>query len=180
VSARAHLAVVGGKRGSSEPRELCVVVGCHGLACVVPARWIERLVLPGEVASIATADHEPGAAPLVLVGEKAYSAWNLGLLLGLAPLDAAWLLLRVEHKGESLPIALHTGPCLVVLELAPGVALPPGAFRSRVGALASVLGTASMKGKFTTEVALWLDPAHMWHPDELDGAAAALRAARQA
>jgi len=169
----------GGARRADEPRELCVVLACHQLVCVLPARWIERLVMPDEVASIAPVSAEAHAPPLVLVGEKHFAAWNLGVLLGLAPLDAAWVLLRVPHKGATLPIALHTGACLVVQPLAPGVSFPAGAFRARPGAVVSALPTSAIKSRLAVDLALCLDPAHLWGEDELDLAARVLGAAGQ-
>src|SRR5207247_1093431 len=92
--------------------ELCVVTACHDLLCALPVRWVERLLLPQEVATVVTAAPKPWS--LLLVGERQLAAWNLGTLLGLAPLTAAWVLLRVPHRGGELSIALNTGACLVV------------------------------------------------------------------
>ena len=164
---------------AEEPRDLCVVLACHQLVCAVPARWIERLVRPEEVASIAApASPDRHRPPLVLVGERHFAGYNLGTLLGLAPLDGAWLLMRVPHKQDEIPIALHTGTCLVVQHLAPGVAFPGGVFRARAGAIVSAFPARSIKGRVAAEIAFWLDPARLWSDDELAGAAAALEAVK--
>jgi hypothetical protein len=153
--------------------ELCVVTTCHALVCALPARWVERLVLPREVAKVATTSD----VALVLVGERRYGAWNLGALLGVAPLHDAWVLLRVPHRGSELPIALNTGTCLVVQGLPPSTPLPPGAFRARRGAIAGAFGTAGVRGRATpAALGLWLDPAHLFTDEELTASAAALAA----
>jgi hypothetical protein len=169
-------------RKADDPRELCVVLSCHHLVCAIPTRWIDRLVQPEEVATIApaAAPADASAPRLVLVGERRFAAWNLGTLLGLAPLDTAWVLLRFPHRGDELAIALHTGACLVVQPLTPGIGLPAGVFSARAGAVASAVTTAAFKVRVEAEVALWLEPAKLWTGDELDAAAAALRPDRQA
>jgi len=180
VSAGDQLRVVPGRSAGREERgELCVILSCHELVCALPASWIERLVLPKEVSVIV--GERPSAAAgkraweLVLVGEQRYAACNLGTQLGLRPLDAAWALLRAPHRGAVLPIALQTGPCLVVQPLGTGVPLPPAAFRTRSGAVAAAFPTALVKSKLAlSDVGLRLDPSRLWTESELDAAAAVL------
>jgi hypothetical protein len=155
--------------------ELCVVTACHGLVCALPAKWVERLVLPAEVAAVAATT----AAPLVLVGERQYAAWNLGTLLELPPLADAWALLRVPHGGHDLPIALSMGTCLVVQRLPKATPLPAGAFRARAGALSGAFATVGVRGRATTAaLGVWLDPSRLFSDDELAACARALAVER--
>jgi hypothetical protein len=158
-----------------EARELCVVLSCHELVCALPAARVERLVLPGEVSLLGRpADPAEGRGwQLVQVGEQLYAGCDLGTQLGLAPVEAAWVLLRAEHRGASLPIALATGPCLVVQPLAAGAALPAAAFRARAGAVAALFPTALLESRADlVEVGLRLDLGALWSEEELDAAAA--------
>jgi len=155
--------------------ELCVVLACHDLVCALPARWVDRLVLPAEVASVATS--ADAAVALVLAGERQLAAWNLGTLLGLPPLGTAWVLLRIPFRGSELPIALHTGACLVVQPLPPALALPPGAFRARPHAISGAFASTRVRGRApASPVGLWIDPSRLFTDDELAAAASALGA----
>jgi len=174
----ANLVVLASRtRRPEEPRELCVVISCHQLVCALPARTIERLVLPDEVTILAPDPETPRTHSwdIALVGEERYAACNLGALLAVPPLEAAWVLLRVRHKGGLVPIALQTGPCLIVQKLGAGVPLPSGAFRARSGAITSVFPTTLLANRgVAADVGLWLDPSHLWVESELDAAAGAL------
>jgi len=171
------------ERRAPEQRELCVVLACHEVLLAMPVRAIERLVLPEEVkvAGGGGGGGGGGAAEknknwqIVMVGEQKYAACNLGTLLGVAPLEAAWALLRVKHKGAELPLALQTGACQIVQPLTPGITLPGGVFRARSGAISAAFSTAMLKGREASlDVGLWLDPERLWHNVELDSAAVAL------
>lgn len=171
------------RRRAEEARELCVVLGCHHLICALPTSWVDRLVLPDEVTVEAQdASAAPGRSwQVIRAGEKRYAACNLGTLFGLPPLDAAWVLMRVPHRGFELPVALQTGACLVVQHLPPGLALPPGAFRARAGAISAVFPTNLLKTRAAlNEVGIWLDPLRLWETAELDAAAAWLDASAKA
>src|SRR5262245_10093457 len=98
------------------PGELFVVVSCHSLVCAVATRWVARLLLDDEVA--------PAQRDVVSIDGRRCAAWDLGAMLGLPPLGHAWVLLNVPYRGEEVPIALRTGPCLTVQPLAAFTALP--------------------------------------------------------
>jgi hypothetical protein len=171
--ARTLLAQKSARGAHERDDELCVVTACHQWVCALPARWVERLVVPHEVAIVASQQR----APSVLVGERQYGAWNLGTLLGLPPLGAAWVLLRLPYGDRELPIALNTGACLVVQALPPATALPPGAFRARPGAIAGAFATVGMRGRATqAALGLWLDPTRLLTADELAASVSALAA----
>ena len=145
MSPRALIVTDRARAAPARDLELCVVTACHDLLCALPVRWVERLLLPQEVATVVTAAPKPWS--LLLVGERQLAAWNLGTLLGLAPLTAAWVLLRVPHRGGELSIALNTG----------------------------AFATDGLRGRATAApLGLWLDPARLFTDEEL--AAAALEA----
>jgi len=165
------------ERRAPEHRELCVVLACHEILLAMPVRAIERLVLPDEVKPVAGAGGggETKSWQIVAIGEQRYAACNLGTLLGVAPFNAAWALMRVKHKGNDLHLALHTGACQIVQPLSQGVTLPGGIFRARSGAISAAFPTSLLKGREQSpDVGLWLDPERLWHSVELDAAAVAL------
>lgn len=161
-----------------EAPELCVVFACHQLVCALPARWIDHLVLPDEVVFLGERSRpnerkRPAGWQLVMVGEYRYLSCNLGTQLGMPPVQAAWALLHVERGGVVLPIALQTGPCLVVQPVGAGVPLPASAFRTRAGAITSIFSTDLLRLKAqAVEVGIRLDPTQLWTGAELDEAAA--------
>jgi hypothetical protein len=154
------------------------VFTCHQLICALPARWIDHLVLPDEVVFLGERERSRTAPQasgwrLVMVGEYRYLACNLGTQLGMPPVHAAWALLHVEHDGVVLPIALQTGPCLVVQPLGAGAPLPASAFRTRAGAITSMFSTNLLRTKADlVEVGVRLEPSQLWTEAELDQAAA--------
>ena len=107
--------------------ELSVVVGCHGFVCAFGVQWVTRLVLPDEVTPW---EADPDTR-LVSVAGEAYAAWDLGALFGLGLLASAWVLLGIPYEGGRLPIALRTGPCIVVKKVRAEMSLPVLAFRAR-------------------------------------------------
>jgi hypothetical protein len=165
--------------------ELCVVLGCHHLACALPIRAVDRLALP-DAAQPEPARRRASAGsggvpppPLVRVGEQRWAAWDLGVLLGLAPAQGAWVLLRVPFDGAELSLALRTGPCFAVQAVRRLAALPPGIFQSRRAALAGTFANAAVKGaRLPAPVGLWIEPFRLWEPLELAASAAALREER--
>ena len=146
-------------------RELAVIVRCHDVACAIPTRWVERLVLPEDVAVF---------GPNVAVANgKRYASWDLGELLGLAPLHGAWVLVRLPGDAGEIPLALRTGPCLGVQTLPRRVDLSPRLFISRPGAVAGVFAsTAAFQGALC---GLEIDLSRLWTPTELATSAAHLR-----
>jgi hypothetical protein len=170
-------------RAAPEPAtQLCVVLACHHLVCALPIRAIDRLALPDAV------ERAPGrAGPLappevVRFGEQVCAAWDLGVMLGLPPAQGAWVLLQALLDGAPIPLALRTGPCFSVRGVRPLAGLPPGIFRARRTALTSGFTVTALKGVRAAaqlgHVGLWLEPALLWDPLELEASAAALRKAR--
>lgn len=164
------------------PAELVVVVGCHGLVCTVPVRLIDRLALREEVEPVRPGpgkrSREAAAQQLVTAAGEIYAAWNLGTMLGLPPLSAAWVLLRIPSPAGPVAIALRTGPCLMVQLAPPAVPLPPRVVRARAGAISSAFATASLPGKrLESPLGLCLDLQRLWSEAELEASHAAVAAA---
>lgn len=185
----------------SAPREdqtkarLCVVLGCHRLVCAVPIDNIERLVLPDAVESLEAAlpagaeprpargdrgpTTEDAAAPgVVRVAGKCFAAWDLGVLLGLGPVEGAWALLSLIHEGAELALALRTGPCYAVQPLRNLLKLPSEVFQERPGALTDGFATSVVKrNDLESNVGVLIDPKGLWTRAELQMSAAVLAAA---
>jgi hypothetical protein len=141
----------------------------------VPVRSVTRLVLPHEV-EIVSEKHEAASLGVVKIGGEAHAAWDLGELLGLDPIAAAWILFRVAHEGTTLSIALRTGACLMVQPLRPEVSIPGAVFSARGKAFPSAFATSSVRGKTPALYGLWLDPARLLTGDELSRSHAILAA----
>jgi hypothetical protein len=102
-----------------DANDLCVVAACHTFLCAVPTQCVHRLVLPGDVDHASSEGQSvAGRLGMVTVSGEPFAAWDLGALLSMGSLDAAWILMRIEHAGDHVPIALRTGPCIAVQELA--------------------------------------------------------------
>lgn len=152
--------------------ELCLFLECHGTVLALPIRRVQRLLLGEELSVTETGDD----VAIATAHDGRYAAWNLGRLLDLPPLNAAWVLLHVPHQGTVLPLALNTGRCLLVAPLARSVtSLPPGMFRDRHNALWGTFPTSDVKGaKLAGPMGLCLDPLRLWHGQELERSASAL------
>jgi hypothetical protein len=165
-------------RPAEEPAaELAVVVGCHGLVCTFPVRLVERLVLRDEVEVVPRRARRSGPLPQVVrAADEAFVAWNLGSMLDLPPVTVAWVLLRVPvGGGEPVPLALRTGPCLMVQPAPELTALPPGLFRARGRGIVGAFATASLRGqRVGAGVGIAFDPARLWTTAELESSRAAL------
>jgi hypothetical protein len=114
------------KRVEAAP-ELCIVVGCHTFVCAIPTRLVLRLALGDDI-------EEVGDSLIRANGEWFVRA-NLGELLGLRPLEGAWALLRLPHRGRDVTIALRTGACLSVRNVTVEAPLPGGLFEQRADAV---------------------------------------------
>ena len=180
-------------REDTKPR-LCVVLGCHRLVCALPIDNIDRLVLPDAVEPLGSA--VPGAsgarsprgdravsagdAPVpdvVRVAGKCFAAWDLGVLLGLTPVQGAWALLSLMHDGAELALALRTGPCFAVQSLRNLLKLPSEVFQERRGALTDGFATSVVKrSDLESNVGVLIDPKGLWTRAELQMSAAVLEA----
>jgi len=165
---------------------LAVFFGCHGFVCAISTPVVERLVLADEVslmpapldgcAACAGYDRRsPRLAGLAEIDRQTVVVWDLGALLELGPLSSSIILLRVSRDGVRVPIALRTGPCMLVKPLAAVTSLPNDLLRAR---------HSSMTGAFAAEalgehgsgalLGLTLDPAALFTRAELDLSAALL------
>jgi hypothetical protein len=163
--------------------ELAVMVSCHGVVCALPARHVERLLLRDAVELLPpTRQRARNGRPLpqvVHAQDEPYAVWNLGTLLGMAPLSVAWVLLQVPAEPHPVSIALRTGPCLIVQPMPETAPLPPGLFRERGPGISGAFSTAQLRGKpLAAALGLTLDPAALWSRDELAASRAAVAAAR--
>lgn len=141
--------------------ELGVIVRAHHLLIGVPARYVDRLVLPHEVREVRV-----GAPGVVEAAGRSYAAWDLGVLLGLPLLSSAWVLARAPRpSGDEVRVALRTGPCVVVERLPALTPIPAGAQTTRRGALAG--GFAAHDARGDAIFGLVLDLSRLFHPREL-------------
>jgi hypothetical protein len=164
--------------------ELVVVIACHGLVCTLPVRRVERLLLREAVSLHPPPGRRPRdvgrpAPQVVYAAEEPYAAWNLGTMLGLPPLSNAWVLLQAGG-ADPVPIALRTGPCLVVQPLPESAPLPPALFRDRGRGIVGAFSADQLRGRPTgLTMGLCLDPQRFWSEQELIGSRAAVAAARE-
>jgi hypothetical protein len=157
--------------------DLCVFIDCHSFLCAFAVSGIDRLILADEV-DLGDEDGAPRSPARPLSGQHLvgvagfpFVAWDLSLLLAVAPASRAFLLLRIAHGDHEIPIALRTGPCLFVEPLRTLTPVPQGVFRSRRGAIAGAFAVGSRTGgsvKTAAKLGLYLDPRHLWTSDDLD------------
>lgn len=154
--------------GSSE----AVVVQCHGVACALPIRFVSRLVLPEQV------ETSEGSSLVYVAGRSTpHMAWDLGERLGMSRVDAAWVLLELPHRGDTLSMALRTGTCLTIDSLPPPIPLPPSLFAHRAHAIAGLFHTNAKHGGATFGIVV--DVEHLWSPSELVATRTMLRGPRE-
>lgn len=151
-------------RRAAPVSELCIVVGCHTFACAIPTRYVLRLVLNEDVNVV------PGSGGrIVTSGGEHYAASNLGELLELAPLADAWVLLHMPTPRGPVPIALRTGPCLVVREVGVEAPLPNGLFKRRGDAVFGAFVAGAVRGfAENTLYGLVLNLGKLWSDAELE------------
>jgi hypothetical protein len=159
-------------RSSTPTRELAVMVRARSLVIAIPTRWVARLTLATEVKTIKT-----GLPALVDVEGTTHAAWDLGAMIYRAPIDGAWVLLRVPHEGKTLRLALRTGPCLVVAPVPPLAEIPRSILLRRRGAFAGAFaGGHGLDEAGGAPYGLALDPTGLWTPEELTASARVLEA----
>jgi hypothetical protein len=174
--------------------ELAVVVGCHGFVCTFPVQHVDRLLRRDEVEVMPPRGRrgKDAGAPLPQVVKAAgepFVAWNLGTMLDLPPVTAAWVLLRVPAppvpgtSGEQrtmVPLAVRTGTCLMVQTVQASVPLPAGLFRARGAGIAGAFATSALRGKrLDAAIGICLDPPRLWTSAELLSSRAALAAVNE-
>lgn len=158
---------------------LRLFVQCHSSLLALETAVIERVVLAEEVRILggtglrAPALREAGPAdlPPIQVGAATYAAWDLGRMLGLPEVTAAFVLLRQPGARGSLSLALRTGPCVRVSVLPSDVAtpLPDTLFRARAGALRGVFPIESRGGDDQRGSSVGYDLAleRLWSREEM-------------
>lgn len=152
---------------------LSVLVRCQWLVCALPARAVSRLVLDNEVQVEGN-----GAGPVLLRdGERRWAGWDLGAMLGVGRTSDAWVLLELGDESGVLPVALRTGPCLRVQDLAADLAVPPVVFRERRSAFTNAFSAKDIddgaRGA-TGLVGLVIEPSRFWTASELAASRALL------
>jgi hypothetical protein len=164
--------------------ELVVVIACHAVVCTLPVRRVERLLLREAISLQPPPGRRVREVPrpvpqVVYAGEEPYAAWNLGTLLGLPPVSTAWVLLHVGGSGtDAIPIALRTGPCLIVRPQPAAAPLPAALFRDRGAGIVGAFSVAQLRGRpGGAAMGLCLDPQRFWSEQELAGSRAAVAAA---
>jgi hypothetical protein len=140
--------------------ELAVVVRIHDLLAAIPTAEVTGLVLASEATTLRPAS--PGGPGLVEANGGVFASWDLGELLGLPPVEHAWVMLGVRHGHSTLRLALRTGPCLVVEQMPATVRVPARVLTVRA---AGVLG--AFRGKGRGAYGLALDPQRLLTEDEL-------------
>jgi hypothetical protein len=150
--------------------KLCVVLRCRDLLIAIAAEDTARLLLPEQL------DLAPGGTTprVAAVGTELFAAWNLGELLHREPESSAWVLLHVPHGPRMVPIALGTGPCIVVRTLRFDASLPEAVFQARPGAIAAAFTTSFGNDQRASGVGLLLSTRRLFHPGELDASLAAV------
>jgi hypothetical protein len=148
----------------SASRELSVVVRAGDLLVALPAVRVARLILADELPVL-----RDGAPGLVEVAGAPYASWDLGELLGVGKLSAAWVLLGVPAAGTEVRVALRTGPCVAVVPMPRWSAVPQRAFVARPRAMGRVFSMRELGG---AGIGLALDPSLLFARHELEAAAA--------
>lgn len=142
-------------------RALHLFVQCGSWVVSFTAGDVERLLLPGEAVVEVDSGGPEGCLGRLTADGRRYSAWDLGILLGLEPQGEAFVLLA--GRGAHVPaLALRTGACLSVGPLPSGRAapVPPRAFRSRRGAVAAAfLPAKALQRRSAASVGLALRPS---------------------
>ena len=68
-------------------------------------------------------------------------------MLGLPPVSTAWVLLQAGPGAEPVPIALRTGPCLIVQPMPAAAPLPAALFRDRGAGIVGAFSAAQLRGR---------------------------------
>lgn len=145
--------------------ELWLQTACAAWLVAVGSRHVERLILPDE--GRLAPDPFPGPAGslgLLTTRERVYSAWDLGVLLGLVPQDQAYVLVRLQ----GIPLALRTGACIGVSPLPRHARLPRQVWSARQQAFSGVFAIdANRLSNSLAHVGLALELERLFTPEEL-------------
>jgi hypothetical protein len=153
---------------------LAIHFSCHDYLFSLEIKHIDRLVLTDDVKlheTVPKSQRPKGqstAGMVVDVDGRFFAAWDAGELLGLAPVEEAWILLWVSLSADrDVPLALRTGTCHVVHTLPDATALPAGMFAQRRAAMAGAFPATPIGGVQNSLVGIVLDPSRLWTPGEL-------------
>jgi hypothetical protein len=158
---------------------LCVFFACDAFVCAIHVRSVVRLATLEEAQVIGAAPGAPLDGTCVVdAGDAPFAAWDLSRLLEIPQFAGAFVLLRIPWRGAEVPIALRTGPCLVVRDL-PGVApVPASLFRARRGAIVGAFDASALGAPSAGRVAgLEIDPARLLDAADLETSLRTLRSA---
>ena len=164
--------------------DVSVLVRCHDHVLAVSTRYIERLLLPEEIAKVELISDpsgdksEKGRRAVALIHGQYYAAWDLGQMMELPSLANAWMLLRLPRGESEVALALRTGPCLAVHPVYKPVPIPPGLFKARRGAFIAAFDGAQIGPSEGVLVGLCLEPSALWSEAELSASVTAIGLAR--
>jgi hypothetical protein len=159
---------------SAAPQALWLYVRCGDRLLAASTEHVERALLVGEAAAPRPAAElgltgVPRACLGILdVGGAAHAAWDLGLLLGMAPARRAWVLVRLPGMEGPTALALRTDECVHVgPPRIDTLALPLGALRAH-GAVRAAFATAGDHALQTgsAPVGYWVDLDALWSGNE--------------
>ncbi len=147
--------------------ELAVLVACHSFLVAIPTRSVVRLYLPDEVTNFRRTEGRAPFLGTLEAGGRTCAAWDLGGMLELPDLHAAWVVLEVEHEGRAVSLALRSGACVLVTELRPEASLPGRIFRRRARAFPAAFAANHLELEVPALFGMWLDPARLFSREEL-------------
>jgi hypothetical protein len=87
------------------------------------------------------------------------------------------LLFEVPNAARKLRLALRTGTCLAVSTIDKRSPLPSGMFARRKGAIVGgflASDATNLAAQYAARIGVWVDPAKLWSPIELDSSALAI------
>lgn len=145
---------------------------CHEWPLALDVKWVERIVAPESVrlTPVNVPEECRGCMGMAAYGDKTYSAWDLGLMLGLKPANQAWILLNLPYGKQTVALALRTGVCISVGAMAGLVTLPlpGGAMKYRKTAFSSIFQAGAMASSKQIHAAgMKLELENLWSSEEI-------------
>lgn len=145
--------------------ELAVIVQFGDLVVALPAHRVSRIVLASEVVAVSVR----GPTPHVQIGGHAFPAWDMGQMLGLGGVPAAWLIMRTTDDPGAPEIALGTGPCVAIAAHDVVAPLPYGVVTAPHAAVLGVFATdAALRARGVGELGVRVDPVRLIGASALD------------
>ncbi len=153
--------------------EACVLLALGAAICAIPIAVIVGVHLLDEL-PLLNERGEPAQQTCALrehvvsVGRDAYAAWDLPFLLGFEESSPmSWLLIRLQHRASSVPLALRVGRCLSVESVEHILAIPGPMFRERQAAFYGAFDVRRHQGLWRAVVGLKCDPQGLLTEQEL-------------